>query len=169
MDTSEYRQNRFIEITNNELGISTDQNSRGMCIHFDARIPSAGGNHFLWFPDENLFFELARLLSYAYVSPNIDNETAWVETNRIIDQLESGKMDLLDAQIEMNNALEHIVQIDWWGTLGELISSKDEFPSNIRAGFWESRNASEEEVTYPIPEERLEEFADWIFTYPDDV
>jgi hypothetical protein len=140
---------------------------------YDDGPPYCGGGEarFLWFD--------ARPAMYAYVRDYLPWDPRYLEdprpSNAALAQSVRGLFDdvslvrddvrLLEA---LNTVLKGEYQIEWWGTLSQLIEDTAEFPLSLRRSFWWDQDIRKEDNDTAIPEEQVYAFLEFVSSFGDD-
>jgi hypothetical protein len=113
--------------------------------HAPAAIGGGMGS-FLWFPSRTALLDfIAKYLTYLAPGPaNEDHEAVANSVSLIVKRLKKKEIDDLSAKRSLNAKLKNYSQIEWIGTLHNLLEGRGDFPRKIRSWFRENESGSEE-------------------------
>jgi hypothetical protein len=126
----------------------------------DAPAGIGGGvGAFLWFDSESdvLNFIEAHIAFHSPGPITVDVEALLLKVGAIVDKFKAHEIDYSAARLQLNSALEHFSQIQWWGATSDLLSADSEFPRRVRSWFRGNRGVSDSSDD-PISEPEREAF-----------
>jgi hypothetical protein len=129
--------------------------------------PAIGGGvgMFTWFPDRNSMLEFIEH-TLPYNPPgqsDLDPNEIAENTAAVVEKLRLGTIGDLDGLKELNEVLVTCSQLDWMGTVDDLLSGNHPYAVHVRQAF---RGDEEEEAEGgPIEEDEKEEFFEFLETW----
>ena len=134
--------------------------------------PAIGGGigAFQWFSSRD---ELLNYLSDHAITiwKDFDSEDEWkILQQSLKNILSSPSEDKYAVLDEFNELIKGYFQVEWLGTLDELVNSNDDFPKKVRSYFYENSNddeleSVEDECTEEIPANKRTEFSESLEQY----
>lgn len=129
--------------------------------------PAAGGGvgGFLWFDDRAGMLDfIRRHLTYFSPGPTkSDPQTVNAAVVSLVREFESGNVGEMGTLSRLNAALKGYSQIKWWGTFGQLLTDRADFPKRVRLQF-RSIDADEGD-SGPVTEAEIREFLEFLTEY----
>lgn len=129
--------------------------------------PAIGGGigMFTWFPDRNsmLDFIASTLPYYPPGQSNLNPDDISENTAAVVKKLRLGTISDLDGIKELNEALVTCSQLNWIGTVENLLKGDHPYTFDVRQAF---RDDGEEEAEgAPISEDEKEDFFEFLETW----
>ena len=129
--------------------------------------PAIGGGvgMFTWFPDRNSMLEFIEH-TLPYNPPgqsDLDPDEIAENTAAVAEKLRLGTLGDLDGLKELNEVLVTCSQLDWMGTVDDLLSGNHPYAVHVRQAFRDDED--EEAEGGPIKEDEKEEFFEFLETW----
>ena len=129
--------------------------------------PAIGGGAgmFTWFPDrESMLAFIENTLPY-FPPGQADLDAGEVadHTAEIVHQMRTGALSDKDALLRLNKVLETCSQLQWIGTVTDLLSGDHAYAAEVRASFRD--DADEAAGSHSIAEDEKENFFDFLDTW----
>lgn len=126
--------------------------------------PAIGGGvgMFTWFPDRNTMLDfIANTLPYFPPGQsNLDPDEIAENTAAVVDKLRLGTVSDLDGIKKLNEVLVTCSQLNWMGTVEDLLTGNHPYAAEVRQAF---REDSEEEAEGgPIGKDEKEDFFEFL-------
>jgi hypothetical protein len=122
----------------------------------------AGVGMFHWAatPPDALLGYAAMVIEHLYAGEDDDKE----ELRRFFSRALTEKQTLADLHEELNRRTARVSALGWYGTFQDICTSQDDFALDVRERFLEHLEEDEEEgePTGVIPEDRMDEFVEFI-------
>jgi hypothetical protein len=126
--------------------------------------PAIGGGAgmFTWFPDRNsmLDFIASTLPYFPPGRSTLDPEDISENTAVVVEKLRLGTISDIDGIKELNEALVTCSQLNWIGTVEDLLSGNHPYAIQVREAFREDDEEESEGV--PISEDEKEDFYEFL-------
>jgi hypothetical protein len=132
--------------------------------------PAIGGGlgMFTWFEDrETLLSFIADVLPYFPPGPSgSDFRGIEDKTREIIEEMRSGTISDLEGTERLNGVLKRFSQIEWIGTVDDLLSGSHPYAIEVRAAFrYDEENPDDPDNGSAITEEEREDFFEMLDTW----
>ena len=129
--------------------------------------PAIGGGvgMFTWFPDRNSMLEFIEH-TLPYNPPgqsDLDPDEIAENTAAVAEKLRLGTLGDLDGLKELNEVLVTCSQLDWMGTVDDLLSGNHPYAVHVRQAFRDDED--EEAEGGPTKEDEKEEFFEFLETW----
>ncbi len=126
--------------------------------------PAIGGGvgMFTWFPDRNSMLDfIANTLPYNPPGQSdLDPDEIAANTAAVVEKLRLGTISDLDGIHELNEALATCSQLNWIGTVKDLLEGSHPYAIRVRQSFRnDDKNECEKE---PICEDKKEDFYEFL-------
>jgi hypothetical protein len=144
-------------------GPPADDCKWGFFSYGDAPPAIGGGNGmFTWFPDRNTMLEfIANTLPYFPPGQSdLDPDEIAGNTATVVEKLRLGTISDLDGIIELNEVLVTCSQLNWMGTVENLLTGDHPYAVRVREAFREDDEEAKEGV--PISTEEKEDFFEFL-------
>ena len=117
---------------------------------------------FTWFPDRNTMLDfIANTLPYFPPGQsNLDPDEIAENTAAVVDKLRLGTVSDLDGIKELNEVLVTCSQLNWMGTVEDLLTSNHPYAAEVRQAFRE--DGEEEAEGGPIGKDEKEDFFEFL-------
>ena len=129
-----------------------------------------GVGSFRWFPtaEDSVRGYATELIQYLFADADENGEVVREQLRTVFARaLREGKT-LTDLQGQLNELTGDESALDWYGTFQQLLTSEDEFASEVRESFLYNQDDEEDsEPTAPfaIPEGEIDKFVEYIHEY----
>jgi hypothetical protein len=144
-------------------GPPSDDSEWGFFSYGDAPPAIGGGNGmFTWFPDRNTMLDfIANTLPYFPPGQSdLDPDEIAGNTATVVEKLRLGTISDLDGIKKLNEVLVTCSQLNWMGTVEDLLSGNHRYAIQVREAFREDDEEESEGV--PISEDEKEDFYEFL-------
>ena len=126
--------------------------------------PAIGGGvgMFTWFPDRNSMLEfIENTLPYNPPGASeLDPDEIAENTAAVVEKFRLGTINDLDGIKELNEVLVTCSQLDWMGTVDDLLSGNHPYAVHVRQAFRDDEE--EDSEGEPVEEDEKEEFFEFL-------
>jgi hypothetical protein len=151
------------EQTWNNLYHKPDINDYGLLTHSDgSETVGRGTNVFVWFESKQAMEDfIVTTLPFSPSGPEDSDPLAvQAEIKTLIEQAEAGKLEQLELRTQINHALTNYSQINWWGTLRDLLYADHPCSKKIRRDFRHSHTDSLRDD--PVADDEMDKFIEYL-------
>jgi hypothetical protein len=147
-------------------GAPPDDAEWGFFSYGDAPAAIGGGvGMFTWFPDRASMLEFIEetLPYYPPGQSNLDADEIAENASAVVEKLRLGTLTDEDGRQHLNKVLETCSQLNWIGTVENLLSGNHPYVVQVREAFREDDEEESEGV--PISEDEKEDFYEFLETW----
>lgn len=123
--------------------VTVQSQYEGLFAYSDAPAPICGSGigMFHWFQTKTEILEFVPdYMAWYHPSPSSMSAEQIADTGQsVVAGFDASHGDLEQLRGDLNQFMQNMWQIDWWGQFGELIDGCGYFPARIRADFLEDR------------------------------
>jgi hypothetical protein len=144
-------------------GAPPDDAEWGFFSYGDAPAAIGGGvGMFTWFPDRASMLEFIEetLPYYPPGQSNLDADEIAENTSAVVEKLRLGTLTDEDGRQHLNRVLETCSQLEWIGTVKDLLTSDHSYLDKVRRTFREDEG--DDADGGPISEDEREEFFEFL-------